>query len=192
MVSSCNRATVFPTAALSASGIRVEVGILPFSLHTSSPLFYWLDHKSHRSKMQEKSAVEKLRISIELVLIKDLENGVDVAVIFHHRLALLHCGGVGAQTAGRNGTLLIKTGGNDGNAHFILQAVIKGRAEDDVGLGIGGFLHDGGSGLHIVQTQIGRAGDVDQHAHSTIDGGLQQGTGDGIQCLDAADHQTHR
>ena len=60
--------------------------------------------------------------------------------------------------------LLIKAGGDDSDADLVLQALVEGGAEDDEGVGIGGLLHQVGSGLHFLQAHVGGAGDVHQHA----------------------------
>ena len=44
---------------------------------------------------------------------------------------------------------------------------------------MGGLLHQVGRDLHFLQTDVHGAGDVDQHALGAVDGGLQQGAGDG-------------
>ena len=42
-----------------------------------------------------------------------------------------------------------------------------------------GLLHQRGSLLHLFQTDVRGAGDVDEHALGAVDGGVQQGGGDG-------------
>ena len=41
------------------------------------------------------------------------------------------------------------------------------------------LLHQGNSGIHLVQADVLAAGDVDEHALGAIDGSLQQRGGDG-------------
>ena len=44
---------------------------------------------------------------------------------------------------------------------------------------MGGLLHQVGGGLHLLQADVHGAGDVDEHALGPVDGGLQQGAGNG-------------
>ncbi len=47
------------------------------------------------------------------------------------------------------------------------------------GVGMDGLLHQVGGLLHLLQTDVHGAGDVDEHALGAVDGGLQQGAGNG-------------
>ena len=75
--------------------------------------------------------------------------------------------------------VFFKAGGDDGHADLVLQLVVEGGAEDDERVGMGGLLDQVGRRLHFLQTDVHGAGDIDQHALGAIDGGLQQGAGDG-------------
>ena len=50
------------------------------------------------------------------------------------------CGRSGGSSLDSIGTL--EAGGNDGNTHLILEVLADGGTEDDVGVGVGGLLHD--------------------------------------------------
>lgn len=62
------------------------------------------------------------------------------------------------------GGALLKAGGNDGDADLVLQGVVEGGAEDDVGIRVGSLLDQVGGGFHILQAHVLGAGDIYQHA----------------------------
>jgi len=70
--------TQVPTAALSASGIRVEVGSLPLSLQHKLPfaLFCLLYYTTAFPQLQQKSAAKGCGFFNRLVLVENLEDGV--------------------------------------------------------------------------------------------------------------------
>src|SRR5699024_10954318 len=88
-------------------------------------------------------------------------------------------GGGGTAGSALLGLLLLKAGGDDGDPDLVLQGVVKGGAEDGDGVGMYLGLDQGGRLLHLLQPDVHGAGDVDQDAPGALDGGLQQGAGDG-------------
>ena len=69
--------------------------------------------------------------------------------------------------------------GNDGNAHLVAQALVERSTPDDVGIGMRALGDHAGSGLDILQADVGAGGDVDDDAACTGNAGLQQRAGDG-------------
>src|SRR5271170_863180 len=55
-----------------------------------------------------------------------------------------------------------ETRGDYGDFHGLLHGVVHHRAENDVGIFVGGFLDDGRSFVHFLQAEAGGAGDIDQ------------------------------
>src|SRR5699024_3260472 len=70
-------------------------------------------------------------------------------------------------------------GGDDRDPDLVLQLLVEGGTEDDESVGMGGLLHQVGRRLHLLQADVHGASDIDQHAMGAVDGGLQQGAGNG-------------
>ena len=68
----------------------------------------------------------------------------------------------------------LEPGGDDRDPHLVAERVVDHRAEDDVRLGVGRLLHQRGRLVDLEQTQVGAAGDGQQHALRAVHGRLQQ------------------
>src|SRR5699024_5730605 len=77
------------------------------------------------------------------------------------------------------GATLLKAGGDDDDADLVLEGVVEGGAEDDVGVGVRGLLNEVRGGLDVGETHVLAAGDVYQHAVRAVDAGLHERAGDG-------------
>src|SRR5262249_45963941 len=93
----------------------------------------------------------------------------------------------GGRRGGRSGLGLqlpgqLEPGGDDGDENFTMQPVVDDGTKYDVGF-VGDSRGDNvGSFFDVVQREVRSAGDAEDHARGTIDGGLQQGAVDGIAC----------
>src|SRR5713101_2515831 len=75
---------------------------------------------------------------------------------------------------------LAEAGGNDRDLDLLFHLFIQNRAEDDVGILVGGALNDRGGLVDLGETQRAGAGDVDENTAGAIDGpGLEEGGGNG-------------
>src|SRR3954471_24944665 len=57
---------------------------------------------------------------------------------------------------------VVEPRGDDRDPHLVAQRLVDDRAEDDVGVGIGGALHDLGRLVDLEQADVRPAGDVEQ------------------------------
>lgn len=91
----------------------------------------------------------------------------------------LDCGALPSSAGGSWNTVgrLVKPGSDDSDPNLVLQGLIKGSAEDDIGVGVSGLLDQVGRCLYLLQADIHRAGHIDQHALGAVDRSLQQGAG---------------
>ena len=69
----------------------------------------------------------------------------------------------------------LEAGRDDGDPHLVTHVVVDDRAEDDVGVGMGHAVDDLGRLVHLEQSEVGTAGDVEQDAPRPFDGRLEQG-----------------
>src|SRR5262245_553815 len=67
------------------------------------------------------------------------------------------------------GAVLAEAGGDDRDADLVAHRFVDDGAEDDVGVLVGLFLHQGGGLVHLVQREARPARDVDQHAARAVD-----------------------
>src|SRR5699024_113790 len=81
--------------------------------------------------------------------------------------------------AGDLGLALLKAGGDDRYADLVVQAVVKGGAEDDVSVRVRGLLDEVRRGLDVLQAHVLGAGDVYEDAVCAVYGGLHERAGDG-------------
>src|SRR5437879_3362976 len=65
--------------------------------------------------------------------------------------------------------LLGEAGGDDRHPDLVLEARVQHGAEDDVGLVVRRLLHDARGLLHLVDREIGAAGEVDEDALGAVD-----------------------
>ena len=73
-----------------------------------------------------------------------------------------------------------EAGRDDRDLHRVFHLFVEHRAEDDVGIFVGGALNDRAGLLHFGQLQRSRAGDVDEDAAGAVDGsGFEQRRSDG-------------
>src|SRR5699024_8152775 len=126
-------------------------------------------HRPHLSTFQTENPVPPKRnggcffcssAALSAVAVEDLEDIVE-GIVFRgsggrlltgsgllgrlgHGL-LLRSGGKGL--VGHGALQLLKAGSNNGNPDLVLQGVVEGGTEDDEGVGMGGLLHQVGSGL---------------------------------------------
>ena len=75
----------------------------------------------------------------------------------------------------------VEAGRNDGNANVIGHVFVNDRAENNVGVGMGGFLHNRGRFADFMQAERFAAGDVNQHAARAVNRNIiEQRAGDGF------------
>ena len=72
----------------------------------------------------------------------------------------------------------IKAGRDHRQADLIAHGWVNDRAEDEINIRVGGFLDNGRCLVDLEQCQTFTAGHIEQDAVSTIDGDIQQFTGD--------------
>src|SRR5690625_2429712 len=83
--------------------------------------------------------------------------------------------GRGRRAAGaRGGAARLEARGDDGHADLVAQGVVDHGAEDDVGIGVRGFLNQARGLRDLVEPQVAAALDGQQHAIGAVDRGLQQ------------------
>ncbi len=73
----------------------------------------------------------------------------------------------------------VEPGGHHRDPHLVTEGVVDDRAEDDVGVGVGGLGDELAGLVDLVEREVGRAGDAEQDAAGALDAGLQQRAGDG-------------
>src|SRR5450755_2211736 len=85
---------------------------------------------------------------------------------------------------------LAESGGDDGDFHCVFHLLVHDRAENNVGVFVGGALNDGAGLLHFGELERRRSGDVDEDAAGAVDGsGFEQRGGDGfLRGFDGALH----
>src|SRR5207245_9692094 len=62
-----------------------------------------------------------------------------------------------------------EAGGDDRHADLVGKGRVDDGAEDDVGLLVSGLVHDARGFLHLVDREIGAAGEVDEDAMGALD-----------------------
>ncbi len=79
---------------------------------------------------------------------------------------------------GRPAVVEVEAGGDDRHPHLLAHGVVDDRPEDHVGVRVA-VLRDGdGRRVHLVQAQVRRPGDGQQHPARPLHGGLEHGAGD--------------
>src|SRR5437660_6697819 len=73
-----------------------------------------------------------------------------------------------------------ETGGDHGDLDLARHLLVDDRAEDDVGVLVGGAAHDLGGLVDFVERQVGAAGDIEEDDAGTVDRGFEQGAGDRV------------
>src|SRR6266545_3035866 len=88
--------------------------------------------------------------------------------------------GHGLGGPGRDLLAAVEAGRDDRHPDLVAEGVVDHRAEDDVGVGVGGRGDHLRRLVDLEQAQVGATGDVEQHAAGAVDRGLQQRRGDGL------------
>src|SRR5579875_445620 len=94
-------------------------------------------------------------------------------------------GWAGSLRAGRRalGQLLVdavEAGCDHRDPDHVAEAVVDDAPEDDVGVGVGGLMDDGGRLVDLEQGEVRAAGDVEQDPPGPLDRGLEQRARDGV------------
>src|SRR5690606_30851947 len=102
------------------------------------------------------------------------------------RLRLRGGGGRGLRNRGnvktRGRLAAIEACGDDGDTHLITQGVVDDGSEDDVRLGVRGFLDQLCRVVDLEDAEVGTTLDRQQHTVRTLDGCLEQRRLDGKLC----------
>jgi len=72
----------------------------------------------------------------------------------------------------------LEAGGYDGDAQVVFHVGVDYRAEDEVDIGMGGFLNDGGSLIDLEEGEVASTGDVEENTAGTVDGDIKQFAGE--------------
>ncbi|BFO20735.1 hypothetical protein SHKM778_71230 [Streptomyces sp. KM77-8] len=73
----------------------------------------------------------------------------------------------------------VEAGRDHGDPDLVAEGVVDHRAEDDVGLGVGGLADQLGRLVDLEQAEVGAAGDGEQDATGAVDGRFEERGGDG-------------
>src|SRR5579872_1900378 len=74
----------------------------------------------------------------------------------------------------------VETCRDDRHLHLLAERVVDHVAEDDVGVGVGHVVDDGGRLVHLEEGEVAPAGDVEQDAAGALDRGLEERARDGV------------